>query len=201
MPLRRITNFMPQPSPLTSKRYTTSMNGKENTARRTSMTTSTEAYSKPRSRASIVVRPPAPSTAQVLQPRRRVSIATLRPETISEITTPLRTTTSQFASGSSVGVQQSLIRSQRRARYSNLFAPLPELRTTVEMTTPMSIRSSSKFRGSPTQAADSRVARHPAAIALQRKPLVWSPLKLRGLKTNNNRRSLLLPSRPYSELQ
>ncbi|KAL1294164.1 hypothetical protein HN51_054832 [Arachis hypogaea] len=220
MPLKRISNFMPSRSPIASKRYNTSMNsGKENT----------EAYSKPKSRASIAVRPPAlptgkllqprrrvssipaicpertsdittplrshaPPMAQLLQPRRRVSSVISCPETTSDITTPLRA--SQFAGGSSV-----LISRQRRARYSNLFAPLPESRASVEMTTPMSIRSSSKFRGSPIQGVDSRVARHPAAVALQRKPVVWSPLKLRGLKNNNNRRSWLMPSRSYNELQ
>ncbi|MED6220109.1 hypothetical protein PIB30_041735 [Stylosanthes scabra] len=217
MPLRRISNFMPSRSPTASKRYNTSMNsGKENTA---STTTNRESYSKP-SRASIAgVRPLAIPTGKLLQPRRRVSVATIRPETTSDITTPLRTqapltaqllqprrrvssviirpetsseiTTplraSQFAGGSSV-----LMSRQRRARYSNLFAPLPETRASVDMSTPMSIRSSSKFRGSPI---------NPAAVALQRKPVIWSPLKLRSLKNNNNRRSLLLPSRSYNELQ
>ncbi|OIV90857.1 hypothetical protein TanjilG_15590 [Lupinus angustifolius] len=239
MPLRRITNFLPPSPPLASKRYTTSMNGKENTGRRrrNSMTINTESFAKPRSRVSIAVpvRLPAPSTMQILQPRRRVSIAalrpdtaydmttplrtsasqpsaapmqvlqtrrrvsvaTLRPDTTHDLKTPLRTSSSQFTSESSFGGQQSLRNNQRKARYSSLFAPLPELRASSVQTTPMSIRSSSKFRGSPIQ-ADSRLARHPIALALQRKPLVWSPLKLKGLK--NNRKSLL-PSRPYSEMQ
>ncbi|KAE9618966.1 hypothetical protein Lal_00047962 [Lupinus albus] len=237
-PLRRITNFLPPSPPLTSKRYTTSMNGKENIARRrNSMTINTESFAKPRSRVSIAVpvRLPAPSTMQILQPRRRVSIvalrpdtaydmttplrtsasqpsaapmqvlqtrrrvsiATFRPDTTHDLKTPLRTSSSQFTSESSLGGQQSLRNNQRKARYSSLFAPLPELRASSVQTTPMSIRSSSKFRGSPVQ-ADSRLARHPTALALQRKPLVWSPLKLKGLK--NNRKSLL-PSRSYSEMQ
>jgi len=36
MPLRRITNFLPPSSPIPSKRCTHQMNGKENSARRTS---------------------------------------------------------------------------------------------------------------------------------------------------------------------
>ncbi|XP_061338036.1 kinesin-like protein KIN-14S [Gastrolobium bilobum] len=198
LPLRRITNFLPPPSSLTSKRYTTSMNGKENSARRTSMTTITEGFAKPRSRVSIAMRPPAQSTTQLLQPRRRVSIATLRPDTISDLTTPLRTSASRITGRQS---PQSLIRSQRKSRYSSLFAPLPELRTSIE-TTPMSVRSSSKFMGSPVAAqADSRVGgRHPTVLALQRKPLVWSPLKLRALRTNR-KSSSFLPSRPNSEMQ
>ncbi|KAK7344235.1 hypothetical protein VNO77_13612 [Canavalia gladiata] len=210
---RRVSIAMRPSVPSTSKSYTGFMNGKENTARRTSLATNTEGYTKPR-RASIAVRPPVPSTsqifqarrrvsiamrpsvpstAQVLQPRRRVSIATLRPDTISDITTPLRTSALRYTGGSSVGGQQSLVRSQRKDRYSCLFAPLPEFRASVE-TTPMSVRSSSKFMGSPVQ-ADSRVGtRHPTGVALQRKPLLWSPLKLRGMKSN--RKSSFLPSRP-----
>ncbi|GAU42806.1 hypothetical protein TSUD_34500, partial [Trifolium subterraneum] len=79
MPLRRITNFLPPPSPTTSKRYTYTqqMNGKENSARRNSMTTNTESFARPRSRVSIAMRPPpVQPTTQILKPRRRVSIAT-----------------------------------------------------------------------------------------------------------------------------
>ncbi|XP_004495728.1 kinesin-like protein KIN-14S [Cicer arietinum] len=182
MPLRRITNNLPPQSPITSKRYTHQMNGKENSARRSSMTTNIEGFARPRSRVSIAMRPPVQvqSTAQLLQPRRRVSIATLRPDPTSEMTTPLRT---------------SVMRNQRRGRYSNLFAPLPEMRTTSIETTPNSIRSSSKFMGSPVhaQAGGSRMGRHPTAVALQRRSFIWSPLKLREMK--NSRKSLLLPSK------
>ncbi|XP_020204271.1 kinesin-like protein KIN-14S [Cajanus cajan] len=201
MPLRRITNnSLPPRSPLRSKSYTAFMNGKENSARRTSMPTNavrpaapstTTQFLQARRRVSIAVKPPASSTTQVFQPRRRVSIATFRPETTSDMTTPLRSSAFRVTSGSS---QQSLIRSQRKDRYSSLFVPLP---ASVE-TTPMSVRrSSSKFMmSSPTQ-ADSRVGstRHPAVLALQRKPLIWSPLKLRG-GLKNNRKSSLLPYRP-----
>ncbi|TKY52220.1 Kinesin protein [Spatholobus suberectus] len=201
LPLRRITNSLPPPSPLRSKSYTAFMNGKENSVRRTSMATNavrpaapstTAQFLQARRRVSCAVRPPAPSTTQVFQPRRRVSIATLRPDTTSDMTTPLRSSAFRVTSGTS---QQSLIRSQRKDRYSSLFAPLPELRASVE-TTPMSVRSSSKFMMSSPAQADSRVGqtRHPTVLALQRKPVVWSPLKLRGLKTN--RKSSLLPYRP-----
>ncbi|XP_028770902.1 kinesin-like protein KIN-14S isoform X2 [Neltuma alba] len=192
MPLRRITtNILPQPSPMPSKKNgrVTYKNGKENTARKSIMTRNTEELVKPR-RASIAVRPQtaAPSTSQVFQPRRRVSIATFRPDASSDLTTPLRSSASEFTGG-----QQSSIRSQRKARYSRLFAPLPEMRASVE-TTPSIMRSSSKFMGSPIGAV-----RNPAVVALQRKSFVWSPLKLRGLK--NIRKSSLLPSRPSSEMQ
>lgn len=138
---------------------------------------------KPR-RFSVAVRPPPLSTTatsttkQVLKPRRRVSIATLRPESSFHMTTPLHPSASQFKHGSAVG-RQSIVRDPRKARYSRLFSPLPESRRAVE-TTPL--RSSSKFMGSPL--------RHPTVVALQRKALVWSPLKLKA-----NRKPSLLPSR------
>ncbi|XP_061348507.1 kinesin-like protein KIN-14S [Gastrolobium bilobum] len=196
-PLRRITNFLPPPSERMPSLMASSMDGKENIARTTSMTTN---LAKQRKRVSIAVRPPpAPSTTQViLQPRRRVSMATPRPESNSDMTTPLRTSVSQPQSNGGSSVQQSLIiRNQRKARYSKLFAPMQEMRTSVE-TTPTLMRSSRKFMGSPTQ-VDSRMTRHPTILALQRKSLVWSPLKLRGLK--NSRKSSLLPSRPSTEMQ
>ncbi|KAL2600615.1 hypothetical protein GLYMA_10G154200v4 [Glycine max] len=199
MPLGRITNSLPPRSPLRSKSYTAFMSGKENSVRRNSVVTSavrpassstTAQFLQARRRVSIAVRPPAPSTTQVLHTRRRVSIATLPSQTTSDITTPLRTSAFRVTGGSS---QQSRIRSQRKDRYSSLFAPLPELRTSVE-TTPMTVRRSSKFMMSSPVRADSREgsARHPTLLALQRKPVVWSPL--RGLKSN--RKSSLLPYRP-----
>ncbi|BAT95053.1 hypothetical protein LR48_Vigan10g090000 [Vigna angularis] len=199
-PLRKITNSMPPRSPRRSKNYTTFMNGKENSVRRASMATNSVRQAAPsttgqffqaRRRVSIAVRPPpSTSTTQVIQPRRRVSIATLPPHTTSGMSTPLRTSAFRVTGGSN---QQSRIRSQRKDRYSSLFAPMPELRESV-LTTPMSVRSSSKFMmNSPTQ-ADSRMmgpTRNQPVLALQRKPVVWSPLKLRTM----NRKSSLLPYR------
>ncbi|KAJ7977975.1 Kinesin-like protein [Quillaja saponaria] len=201
MPLRRITNFLPSPVPPKKrgnmnsfKRYS---DRKENIPKATAMTTNREGFTKPQRRISIAVRPPPPSTAQVLQPRRRVSIATIRPDSISHMTTPLRTSASQFGNGCSAVGRQSLVRDPRRARYSKLFSPLPEHRTASE-TTPIAMRSSSKFMGSPLQAGSWK-AKHQTVLAVQRKPLVWSPLKLRGLKIN--RRPSLLSSRPSTEMQ
>ncbi|XP_027353198.1 kinesin-like protein KIN-14S [Abrus precatorius] len=188
-PLRRITNFLPPPPERRPSRCS-SVDGKENIARTTSMTTNTQVgLMKPRRRVSIAARPPpAPSTTQVFQPRRRVSMATLHPDSTSGMsTTPLHSS-SQFTCASSV--QQSLIRNQRKARYSRLFAPLPEIRTSVE-TTPTLMRSSSKFAGSPTQVASRMAAKHPTVLALQRKSLVWSPLKQRGLKNSSRKSSIL----------
>ncbi|KAL5783678.1 hypothetical protein ACOSP7_008707 [Xanthoceras sorbifolium] len=205
MPLRRITNFMPPPpSPHPPKKKNTAFRakmggaaeGKENTTR-TTMAAATNTRNLLPRRVSIAVRPPPPTSAgptQAMQPRRRVSIATLRPEpnttSLSHMTTPLHTSVSHFRNAA-MGGRQSLVRDPRKARYSKLFSPLPEYKTVSEtITTPIAMRSSSKFMGSPpTQQAGSWKPKHPTVVALQRKSLVWSPLKFRGMK--NYRRSLL----------
>ncbi|CAK8572440.1 unnamed protein product [Lathyrus sativus] len=253
MPLGRITNFIPFPSPKRSTRYTSihQMNGKENSTRRNSATADTEGFARPRSRASIAMRPPVQSTTQILKPRRRVSIATLRPDPTSEMTTggssvstkqilkprrrvsiatlrPDPTSEVVTTGGSSVSTKQilkpkrrvsiatlgpdpvsemttggssaSTMRSQR-GRYSNLFVPLTATRTSVDTTpiqpvrcrskfigsplhaqAPIPVRgSSSKFMGSPVHAGvGSRLGKFTSAFALQRKPVVWSPLALRA---------------------
>ncbi|KAJ6974315.1 kinesin-like protein KIN-14S [Populus alba x Populus x berolinensis] len=193
MPLRRITNFMPPPSPLQKQKTTitnsavSSMHDKENNSRTTMSGTNTRGLMKPR-RMSIAIRPPPPMSTQVFQPKRRVSIATFRPESTSNISTPLQT--SRYKNGNVVG-RQSFVRDPKKPRYSKLFSPLPEFRTASEIT-PM--RNSSRFMGSPPTQAGSWRPKHPTVVALQRKSLVWSPLKLRNMQ--NARRPSLLPSRP-----
>ncbi|KAI5587310.1 hypothetical protein BDE02_05G023400 [Populus trichocarpa] len=91
MPLRKITNFMPPPSPLQKQKtgsVLSSMHDKENNPRTTTTGTNTKSLMKPRSM-SVAVRPP-PMSAQVFQPKRRVSIATYRSEPTSNMT-PLQT--------------------------------------------------------------------------------------------------------------
>ncbi|KAG6586262.1 Kinesin-like protein KIN-14S, partial [Cucurbita argyrosperma subsp. sororia] len=192
LPLRKITNFMPPPttsSPVPSKKRRVSSfintapppltEGKENGHRMmTTAAANTRSLLVPRRR-SLAVRPTpttttTTTTTQVFQPKRRVSMATLRPELNSHMTTPLHT----------LGPQEF---ATRKARYSKLFSPLPEFQASVEAT-PIAMRSSSsKFMGSPpTQGV-------PKVIALQRKPVVWSPLKWRELR--NFRRPSLIPSR------
>ncbi|CAI8615465.1 unnamed protein product [Vicia faba] len=202
-PLRAINNSLP-PRPTSERRTfscSSSLQGKENNDRMTSMA--------PRRRVSIAAKPPAhqllprrrvslatlhPETnslhastsqftrgsntppAHLLQPRRRVSLATMHPETNS-----LHASTSQFTNGSNN--HQPMIRNQRKARYSSLFSPIST--STTETTPSLNKSSSSRFAGSPTQAADSRMrARHPTVIALQRKSVVWSPLKRRGVESS-----------------
>ncbi|TQE05099.1 hypothetical protein C1H46_009251 [Malus baccata] len=192
LPLRRISNFMPPPSSALPPKKTSSttsvpslVGGKENISTTALAGRNQKSLILPR-RISIAVRPPTATTQQVLQPKRRVSIATYRPEPSSHMTTPLHTSASLSNSD-----RPSFARDPRRARYSRLFSPMPELKSEAE-TTPTTMRRSSKFMGSPpTLAGSVRAARHPAAVALLRKPVVWSPLKLRAMK--NRRPSLLLP--------
>ncbi|TQD78363.1 hypothetical protein C1H46_036056 [Malus baccata] len=199
LPLRRISNFMPPSSALPPKKtisrtpVPSSVDGKENISTTALAGRNQKNQILPR-RISIAVRPPPATTQQVLQPKRRVSIATYRPDPNSHMTTPLHTSASLFNSG-----RLSFARDPRKARYSRLFSPMPELKSEAE-TTPTTMRRSSKFMGSPpTLAGSVRAARHPAAVALQRKPVIWSPLKLRGMK--NRRPSLLLPLRGSNDMR
>ncbi|TYJ11637.1 hypothetical protein E1A91_A11G290400v1 [Gossypium mustelinum] len=185
-PLRKITNFMPPASPMPTNRKTTRITmasvpeAKENNLK---------TMMAPR-RNSIAVRPPTTTTA-VRQPKRRVSIATFRPD--SHMTTPLRSSTSGFNHSSTMD-RPSLMRDPRKARYSRLFSPLPKLPNPSE-TTPAAMRSSSKFMGSPPMQVGSWKPKHPTVVALPRKSLVWSPLKLRGTQ----RKQSFLPLRPSAE--
>ncbi|MBA0833268.1 hypothetical protein Goarm_017592, partial [Gossypium armourianum] len=183
LPLRRITNFMPPASPMATKGKATRISlvtappsdDKENNSETVmAPPTNTKNLLKPR-RTSIAVKPPIKT--QVFQPKRRVSIATLRPDS-HMTTTPLRRSASGF---NNVGTMErpSLARDPRKARYSRLFSPLPEFSNPSE-TSPAAMRSSSKFMGSPPAAqAGSLKPRHTTVVALQRKSLVWSPLKLK----------------------
>lgn len=202
-PLRRITNFMPPPSPLPSQKLnasTTFTDDKENTYRPTNNNNNTRALLKPRR--SLAVRPthlpPTTATAttmQAVQPRRRVSIATFRSEPSSHMLPPLETSAARYRCDRVIGRMSFAGDPRRVRRISRIFSPLHESRAedagTVEAAaTPGGVTgSSSKFMGSPPTHAGSWKPKHPTVVALQRKQLVWSPLKLRGLK--NSRRSFL----------
>ncbi|KAK6911538.1 Kinesin motor domain [Dillenia turbinata] len=203
-PLRRISNFLPPPSPVPQQKgrvagslLPTLSDDKENTAPRAlAAVARANILLKPR-RASIAVRPStatATSTVQVFKPKRRVSIAALFPETSSSYSIPqLGASAARFRNDGMVG-QQSLLRDPHKARRaSRIFSPLPGRKTvaasSVEAATPIGMRSSSKFmRSPPSQAPGSWRAKHPTVVALQRKPLVWSPLKMKSM---NFRKSLL----------
>ncbi|KAI3445326.1 hypothetical protein Pfo_001991 [Paulownia fortunei] len=195
LPLRRITNFMPVPSPVTSNKYRMSFlpvvnDDKENISRTLMKENKAKPIFKPR-RGSIAVRPPPPATKQILQPKRRASIATLQPESKTSMTTPLHSSTVRLRNDRVMGRQSFVWDPQRVWRTSRVSSPLPQSRepstATIEAT-PVGPRSS-KFKGSPPSQAGSWRPKHPTVVALQKKHLVWSPLKLRGMK--NNGKSLL----------
>uniref|UniRef100_A0A7N0T4M1 Kinesin-like protein n=1 Tax=Kalanchoe fedtschenkoi TaxID=63787 RepID=A0A7N0T4M1_KALFE len=105
----------------------------------------------------------------LLQPRRRVSMAVRNPPPAS---------------------QPQVFK--RRVSVAT-FTPVPR---SVEMMTPAVKSSSSKFMGSPPTQAGSWKPKHPTVVALQRKTLVWSPLKLRGMKSF--RKPSMMPLRSIS---
>ncbi|KAJ0253127.1 Kinesin-like protein KIN-14S [Hirschfeldia incana] len=199
MPLRRITNFMPQqPSqgPPPAKRFSDAShatskennNGNNNNSLRRASSVDINALMKPR-RSSVAFRPAPPlaiatGNNKTLQPRRRVSIATLRSEPSSSsymtnMTTPSRPPSiSSFRGGNA-----------RKARYSNLFTPDRSL------VTPNAMKSSSRFNKSPVVGGGGGSGwkpTHPTVVALQKKAVVWSPLKFR------NRRPSFIPRRASS---
>ncbi|KAL9248102.1 hypothetical protein vseg_021462 [Gypsophila vaccaria] len=192
MPLRRISNFLPPPSPLHTKKSSNlpslrpvSSDGKENNPSGTNGI----ALRGPR-RVSIAVRPPSTQmVAPTLQPRRRVSIATLRPEPSLHMGTPLNT---QSNRESLLPRRPSFVREVRVRRFSKVFSPLPESRAVANSSVEATPRSNRRFMASPpSQQVGSWKPKHPTVVALQKKPVVWSPLKLRGLK--NFRKSLVMP--------
>ncbi|XP_051144568.1 kinesin-like protein KIN-14S [Andrographis paniculata] len=147
-------------------------------------------------RGSIAVRPlpPPPATTtgdQTFRPRRRASVATLQPE--------LNSTMKQAPSeGSSSSIQPRIRRFVGRQSYvwdpqklwrtSRVPSPLQQqqqqpLNELTSVGLP-SAASSSKFRGSPPSQWKPT---HPTVVALQRKKqLVWSPLKLKAMKSKRN---------------
>ncbi|RVW19643.1 Kinesin-like protein KIN-14S [Vitis vinifera] len=211
MPLRRISNFLLPPSPIpphktmsSSSIHPASTDDKENMLRPTAAATNTKSFLQPR-RTSIAVRLPPTSTAQVLQPKRRVSIAAFRPESKSRMTTPLNT---QLKSRGAVG-RQSFVRDPHRIRLiSRIFAPLRRASgATVQATptamrsssrfmgsslqaTPTSMRSSSKFMGSPSMEAGSLRSKYPAIIASAKETVSVEPTEDEG-GMRNYRRSLV----------
>ncbi|KAL1546037.1 kinesin-like protein KIN-14S [Salvia divinorum] len=191
LPLRRITNFMPAaPSPAPPNKKSMSMSylpavreDKENVSRENKGKQVLKAR-----RGSIAVRP-SPA-GQVFQPKRRASsIAAFRPESNSSMATPLKNSSSRMMRTDRMMGRQSFVWDPQRVwRTSRASSPLPQSREvpTLEMeATPIGPRSS-KFRGSPpSQVPGSWKPKYPTVVALQKK-VVWSPLKLRGMKNKRN---------------
>lgn len=192
LPLRRITN-VPPPSPVPTYRTRNSMiplrkNDKENFSRPLMETCKSKALAVPK-RLSIAVRPTA-AAKQVLQPKRRASIATFHPEPNLNTTTPLNRSSARLRTDRVVGRQSFVWDPQRVWRTTKVQSPLQQLRGTsgaIEET-PINPRSS-KFVGSPPSQAGSWRPKHPTVVALQKKQLIWSPLKMKAMR--NSRKSLI----------
>lgn len=190
LPLRKISNFVPPPSPLarpakTRKSFVPAASHDKENIERTSMT---KAVLKPRRGSIIAVRPPPQGTNQVFQPKRRASIATLRPE--SSIST-FNNSAARPRNDRFIGRQSFVWDPQRMWRTSRMLSPIAQAKETSIATpvgaTPIGSRSS-KFMGSPpSQAPGSWRPKHPTVVALK-KQLVWSPLK--KVARSSNRKSL-----------
>ncbi|KAI3676079.1 hypothetical protein L1987_85677 [Smallanthus sonchifolius] len=196
LPLRRISNFMPaHPSPAMSQKpnsftaHNLSNEDKENLSR-----PSSNMKSLSRARRGSVALKPAPTTltSQILKPKRRASIATTfqsEPNSSSSmLTTPItRHNAAPRIRGDRVVGRHSFVWDPQRVwRTSRVQSPLGpakgSMSTTVEAT-PVAAQRSSKFMGSPpSHVVGSWKPKHPTVVALQRKQLVWSPLKYKGTK-------------------
>ncbi|KAK9054792.1 hypothetical protein SSX86_025871 [Deinandra increscens subsp. villosa] len=193
LPLRRISNFMPaHPSPATSQKpksfptsYNLSNEDKENLSRPSS---NMKALPKPR-RGSYIPMKPAPTIlpGQLLKPRRRASIATTfqseSSSSSSMMTTPntKHNAAPRMRSDRVVGRQSFVWDPQRVWRTSRMQSPTKGSMTPNVEATPVAAPRSSKFMGSPSShVVGSWKPKHPTVVALQRKQLVWSPLKYKG---------------------
>ena len=140
MPVRRISYLLPPPSPI----LPASTDDRVNMPRPTAAATNTKSFLQPR-RTSICLRLSQTSTAQVLQPKRRVSIESLLPEFNSHMITPL---TAELKSRGAMGSRSFVRNPYRIQRISRIFSPLPGSRTASGATvqaTPTAMRSCSKF--------------------------------------------------------
>ncbi|XP_009770793.1 kinesin-like protein KIN-14S [Nicotiana sylvestris] len=183
LPLRtRTSNFLPPPSPLprptkARKSFVPSC-GKENLA----SSSTTTAILKPRRGSIAVVRPSPQGTKQVLQPKRRASIATLRPES------NLSTFNGSAARprNNRLGRKSFVWDTQRMWQTSRVLSPIAQEKETSVSTpreaTPIVSKQSSKFMGSPPSQAGSWRPKHPTVVAIK-KQIVWSPLKMKAMRS------------------
>lgn len=192
LPLRRISNFMPShPSPAASQKPKSfvprlSNEDKENVSRASNMKPLTRAR-----RGSYVAKPTPTVTSQVLKPKRRASIASFQSESSSSaMTTPISRSSAapRMRNDRVMGRQSFVWDPQRMWRTSRVQSPLGQSNEVASSSraveaTPVAAPRSSKFMGSPpSHVVGSWKPKHPTVVALQRKQLVWSPLKNKGIK-------------------
>lgn len=202
VPLRKITNLVPPASSIPPPKARNSFlptvpEDKENVT----MAGKSRAILKAR-RGSLIVRPlQATNQQHVQQPKRRASIAALPPE--PTMITPIKSSIARPRNNHVMGRQSFVWDPQRLWRTSRVLSPQQKEKSSalVEATpvgprsgrfigTP---RSSSKFMGSPPSQVGSWRPKHPTVVALQKKQLVWSPLKMKAMKSSSNRKSFLAP--------
>ncbi|KAI7741670.1 hypothetical protein M8C21_005368 [Ambrosia artemisiifolia] len=142
-------------------------------------------HSEPSSR-SIRPAPTTTFTSQI-KPRRRASVTTFHSEpsfSSSMMTTPISrySAAPQMRSDRVVG-RQSFMWDPQRVRRMSLLGPSSTPRPMTVEATPVAAPRSSRFMGSPhSHIVGSWKPKHPTVVALQRRQLVWSPLKYRGSK-------------------
>ncbi|XP_071699078.1 kinesin-like protein KIN-14S [Rutidosis leptorrhynchoides] len=201
LPLRRISNFVPphhpspafKPNPKSFTRQVTNEN-KENFSRGTNINMNMKPLLQAR-RGSIAVKPTQPLTSQILKPKRRASVATFQPVSSSSMmTTPITRSNAApraVRNDRVVGRQSFVWDPQRMWRAQRMQSPLgggstkeaSSSRSMAVEATPVDAPRSSRLMGSPASVAvGSWKPKHPTVVALQRKQLVWSPLKYRGTK-------------------
>lgn len=186
-PLRGITNVMPISSPIhpAYKARKSMIPKRENDTLRMPMAEGkAKAFLKPR-HGSLSVRSPPTATKQVFQPRRRASIATNH----ADMSTPLNRSSARLRSDREMGRQSFVWDPKRVWRTSSVHSPMRQTPSAALEKTPVVSRRSSKFMGSPPSfRAGPWKLKHPTVVALQKKQLVWSPLKMKAMKFS--RRSL-----------
>ncbi|KAF9606404.1 hypothetical protein IFM89_025093 [Coptis chinensis] len=196
-PLRGITNFLPPPSPIPPSKTGIALPTIASRMEKENGLETSRIDNK------VMRRPGRVSIAgnfamermqvnQAKSKRQRVSIATIPSYTSSlSVMNPIDTSTARPKNG---GIMARRSFAKEARRISRIFTPLPELTSSDASgeATPTVIRS--KFLGSPPgqQYAGSWKSKYPTMVALQRRPLVWSPLKQ---KIQRHERKSLPPSR------
>ncbi|RWR76677.1 kinesin-like protein KIN-14S isoform X1 [Cinnamomum micranthum f. kanehirae] len=174
-PLSRITNVLPTSGRQMSSIVPTAVMDKENTVTTTAATTNPAPMKARRISMASSIRP------LKIQPKRRVSIAVMQPETRTFPMTLSSNTQYSYQNNDAMR-RRSLVRDPRRI--SRIFTPLPE--AVIVATTPDNKRnassnsSRSKFSSPPTQA--SWRPKLPTVASPRQRRLVSSPLNLRSLK-------------------
>ncbi|GJW05506.1 kinesin-like protein KIN-14S [Tanacetum coccineum] len=138
---------------------------KENVSRASNMKPITRAR-----RGSYVVTPASTVTSQVLKRKRRASITSFQSNSSSSaMTTPIN------QSSAAPPMRNDRVMGQSNEAASSSHAA---------EAAPVAAPRSNKFMGSPpSHVVGSWKTKHPTVVVLQRKQLVWNPLKNKGIKT------------------